>query len=112
MSKPYYFEIITADMLSDFIVSKNIYAVCSLCGNDVFTLPQASASSDISVSIQPYTHVNIYKSESIYNTNFPQFYISMICKNCGSIIAIDPFVVRNWIQEKYFSDSTETNTYE
>lgn len=112
MPTPYDFEIITADMLSEFMTSKNIYAVCSLCSNDVFTLPQVSANVGMPVGMRLGTYVNIYKSESIYHTDFPQFYISMICKNCGSIIKIDPFLVRDWIKDKYFKVDTEGNNHE
>ncbi|MDC9615848.1 hypothetical protein PSI19_18635 [Xenorhabdus khoisanae] len=93
--------LITAEILSEYLESKGISPRCSLCGHLHFTVPQVGVAGALSAGMRIGPYVNVVKAESIYHEKINNYYISIICKNCGNVIMIDSLQVLEWLKQKY-----------
>ncbi|OCA53913.1 hypothetical protein CE143_14960 [Photorhabdus luminescens] len=95
------FELITAEILSEYFDSKGVTPHCMLCGHASLSVPQVSAGCNMPINMKLGTYVNVFKAESIYHENANNFYILVACKKCGNTMTIDAVQVLEWIKQKY-----------
>ncbi len=92
---------ITAEILGEYFESKGISPRCSLCSHRHFTVPQVGVAGATSAGMRIGSYVNVIQAESIYNEALNNYYISIICKNCGNVIMIDSLQVLKWLKQKH-----------
>ncbi|HEM6740110.1 TPA: hypothetical protein U2I27_000285 [Citrobacter farmeri] len=95
------FELINMDTLVSYFSEKNVYLKCALCGHDRLTVPQVSASAGMPCNMALGSYVNVFTEKSIYSDKANQYYISLICNNCGNEMHINAFSVLSWVKNKY-----------
>ncbi|OTA16538.1 hypothetical protein Xbed_03465 [Xenorhabdus beddingii] len=93
--------LITAERLSEYFESKRVSPHCSLCGHLHFTVPQVGVTGVAAAGMRIGPYVNVIKAESIYHEDTNNYYISIICKNCGNVVMIDSLQILEWLKQRY-----------